>query len=134
MNAIRVAIWAACLLCSVDLSTVSARETRLAKRHAAVKSPAGSQAPSAGSPTDVSIVQADLDEEQRYQAAKAKAENEPAIQKLKRKADGALTLNDARDTLAVYNRALFRRIGEIDPAVKEHAELVHNAILRRMEE
>ena len=134
MSAIRIAIRAACLLCSVGLATLPAREARLAKGFSAVKSPDGSQAPSATPPTDVSIVQADIDEEQRYQAAKTKAENEPAIQKLKFKADGALTLNEARVTLAAYNRALFRRIGQIDPAVKEHAELVQNAILRQMEE
>ena len=134
MNAIRVAVWTSCLLVGLGSVTGSARETRLTKGRAAVKTPAASQAPSAGSATDVSLVQADLDEEQRYRAAKARAESEPAIQKLKLRADGALTLDEARETLAAYNRALFRRIGQIDPTVKEHADLVQSAIQRRMAE
>lgn len=134
MNAIRVAVWACCLLYGLGAVTVSAREVRLAKRHASVNQPSAPQAPSVASPGGITIVQADVDEEQRYQAAKARAESEPAIQKLKLKANSATTLGEAHDTLAAYNRALFRKIGEIDPTVKEHADMVQSAILRMMAE
>jgi hypothetical protein len=130
MKAIPTACWVGAVLCGLALPGV-ARESRLSQRHSSpAKTASAALADTAGLPDSVSTIQADLDEERRYQEVKAKAANDPELRKLKLKSDTAVTETDARESLIAYNRALFRKIAQLDPALKERAESVQNAILR----
>jgi len=129
MKAIPTARWMSMLLC-VLAQPAMARESRLSQRHPSAKTASAAPAESAELPESASTIQADLDEERRYREVKARAENDPEMRKLKLKSDSALTETQARESLIAYNRALFRKISQLDPALKERAESVQNAILR----
>jgi hypothetical protein len=89
--------------------------------------------PTNPSGTDLSNA-AEEDDERRFQTAKEKAKTEPRLQELKAKADNAVTDEEARKAAVTYNRALFRRIREIDNSVTDRANEIEEAILRRIEE
>jgi hypothetical protein len=129
MKAIPSALWVVLLVCA-STAPAFTRETRLVRNHAPAKPASTEPAPSSDTPT----IHSDLDEERRYRDAKTKAENDPEVRKLKLKADTALTTAEARETLIAYNQALFRKVAQLDPGLKEHADLVENAILRRIGE
>jgi hypothetical protein len=74
------------------------------------------------------------DEERRYQEARAKAETDPAVQELKKKSDSALSWDEGREASLAYTHALFGRIREIDGTLAERADLVENAVLKRIGE
>ena len=79
-------------------------------------------------------VKAEEDDERRFQTAMEKAKADPRLQDLKAKADNALTDEEARKAATAYNRALFRRIRDIDNSVTDRANAIEEAILRRIEE
>lgn len=72
------------------------------------------------------------DEQQRYEAVKARAKADPAIVRLKARSDSAATVTEAREASIAYNHALFQKMRELDSSVGERAELVEQAILRRI--
>ena len=73
-------------------------------------------------------------EERRYQEIKARAKADPVVQSLKAKSEAAATEAESRAAAISYNRALFRKVRELDGSLAERAELVENAIIRRINE
>ena len=69
---------------------------------------------------------------EKYDAAKIKAAEDPEVKKLKEKADGAPTEEDARKALRDYNKALFKRMREIDPSIRERVDRMETAVLNRL--
>jgi len=77
---------------------------------------------------------ADSDPEQkRYDGAKAKAKEDNEVKRLKAKADGATSGEEARLTSIAYNRALFRKMRLLDRSIAERINLVEAAILKRFD-
>jgi len=74
------------------------------------------------------------EEERRFEKAKRMAKADPAVQTLKAKADAAMSEKEARETSVAYNRALFEKIKELDSTVSERADLMEQAIMRRIDE
>jgi len=70
--------------------------------------------------------------EARYEQAKSKAKEDPAVKALKARADQAATEDEARQASVAYNKALFRKVREIDREAADHASAVEFAIIRRI--
>ncbi|MES2570546.1 MAG: hypothetical protein V4710_10895 [Verrucomicrobiota bacterium] len=64
--------------------------------------------------------------------AKSKALEDAELREIKNKADAATTDEESRRTLRIYNKALFSKIREIDPSIKERANLLEAAILKQL--
>ncbi len=77
---------------------------------------------------------AEVVEKQKYDQAKAKAAADPKVQELRGKADLANSEAESRKALRVYNKALFSRMKEIDPSIKDHVERMEAAVLSRLGE
>lgn len=73
-------------------------------------------------------------EKWKYNEAKGKAMDDAKVQDLKSQADSAASEEDARKALRAYNKALFGRMREIDPSVKDRINLMESAVLRRLGE
>lgn len=77
---------------------------------------------------------ADGQERQRYDQARAKAMGDEKLQELRTKADAAVSDDESRKALRAYNKALFKRIREIDPSVKDRADRMESAVMSRLGE
>ena len=75
---------------------------------------------------------AGMDDAAKFKAVKAQAAEEPEVKDLKAKADGEVDEAAAQKALATYNRALFKKIIEIEPTVSAYAEKVEAAMSRRL--
>jgi hypothetical protein len=64
--------------------------------------------------------------------AKTKALEDPELRAIKSKADAAATDEESRKTLRIYNKALFSKIRQIDPSIKERADRMEVAILKQL--
>ena len=73
-----------------------------------------------------------MDDPAKFKAAKAKAMEDPAIKDLKSKADGEVDEAEAQKALVNFNRALFRKIREIDSSVSDYAERVEQSMTKRL--
>ena len=73
-------------------------------------------------------------ERQKYDQAKAKAVADPKVQELRGKADGAASEEESRKALRDYNKAMFKRMKEIDPSIKTHVERMEAAVMSRLGE
>ena len=76
----------------------------------------------------------DVLEKQKYDQAKAKAASDPKIQELRSKADLAPTEDESRKALRAYNKAMFKRMKEIDPSIKDHVDRMEAAVMSRLGE
>ncbi len=76
--------------------------------------------------------QEDADETAHFDAAKTKALADPHVQALQAKADTA-TGDDAKPALKRYYRALYGKMEEIDPSVKERIDRAEAATLKRVD-
>ena len=76
----------------------------------------------------------DAVEKQKYDQAKAKAASDPKIQELRGKADLAPTEDESRKALRAYNKAMFKRMKEIDPSIKDHVDRMEAAVMSRLGE
>ncbi|MDB6173585.1 MAG: hypothetical protein JWL59_2896 [Chthoniobacteraceae bacterium] len=92
---------------------------------AAVKKP-GNEPPAT---TDPEVL-----EKWKLSEAKTKALEDPELRAIKSKADAALSDEESRKTLRIYNKALFSKIREIDPSIKERADRMEIAILKQLSE
>jgi hypothetical protein len=68
----------------------------------------------------------------RFQAAKAKALQDQHLQDLQSKADSA-TGDDAKNAMRRYYRALYEKMREIDPTIKDRVDRTEAATMRRVE-
>ena len=59
---------------------------------------------------------------------------DPKLQELKLKADTAATDEEARKALRTYNKALFQKMRDLDPSIKERIDKMEAAVLRRLAE
>ncbi len=73
-----------------------------------------------------------LDETARYQAVKATALKDEAIQSLKSKADSTIDANEAKEASIAYNRALFKKIRALEPSLDAYVERLEQAVLKRV--
>jgi hypothetical protein len=74
----------------------------------------------------------DAEESTRLKAAKVKAMQDPDLQDLQAKADSA-TGDDATAATRRYYKALYEKMREIDPALKDRIDRTEAATLRRVE-
>ena len=77
---------------------------------------------------------ADAIDKQKYDQAKAKAAADPKIQELRGKADLAPSEDESRKALRVYNKAIFKRMKEIDPSIKDRVDRMEAAVMSRLGE
>ena len=75
----------------------------------------------------------EAEESSHFQAAKSKALADPAIQDLQSKADSA-TGDDAKAAMRRYYRALYSKMRDIDPTIKDRIDRTEAATLRRAEQ
>ena len=73
-----------------------------------------------------------MDESTKYQTAKAVALEDAGIKDLKAKADGAITDSEAHSASVAYNRALFRKIREIEPSLDGYVDRLESAMMKRL--
>ena len=93
--------------------------------------PQPSASPGDGVPT-ITIAGGNDPAEARYEQAKARAKDDPEVKPLKARADQAATEDEARRASVAYNKALFRKVREIDREAADRASAVEFAIIRRI--
>jgi hypothetical protein len=71
-------------------------------------------------------------EKKHYDQAKAKAMEMPEILALKEKADNAATDEESRRALRSFNKALFNKMRQLDPTIKDRADRVEAALMKRL--
>lgn len=74
----------------------------------------------------------ELDDATKYKNAKAKAAEDAAIKDLKTKADSAIEEDDAHRASVAYNKALFRKIRQLDPSLENYVEKLEDAMMKRL--
>ena len=115
---------------TTENSDVGEKAKPLASKSTAKSKPAGENPQASGSPVEGKDPETELRE--KYDAAKVKAAEDPEVKKMKEKADAAPTEEDARKALRDYNKALFKRMREIDPSIKERVDRMETAVLNRL--
>ena len=85
-------------------------------------------------PPSTDNADAEVIEKQKYDAAKAKAVADPKVQELRGKADLANSEDESRKALRSYNKAMFKRMKEIDPSIKDHVDRMEAAVMSRLGE
>jgi hypothetical protein len=85
-------------------------------------------------PPSTDNADAEIVEKQKYDQARAKAIADPKIQELRGKADLAASEDESRKALRAYNRAMFKRMKEIDPSIKDHIDSMEAAVMSRLGE
>lgn len=93
----------------------------------AATTPARTPEPSTAGTTDPE----ELDR-QKYDAAKAKAMEDPEIQALKKKADEAVSDDEAIKAQRAYNKALFAKMRKLDPLIKERIDQMEAALMKKL--
>lgn len=85
-------------------------------------------------PPSTDNADAEVVEKQKYDQAKAKAVADPKLQELRGKADLATSDEESRKALRAYNKAMFKRMKEIDPSITDHVDRMEAAVLKRLGE
>ena len=80
-----------------------------------------------------SLLPGEAQEKARYRSVKAKALEDPRIQQLHDRADNAATNAEEQTASTEYYRALFDKMREIEPSLKERIDRMEAATLRRLE-
>ena len=73
-----------------------------------------------------------LDDAAKYKAAKELALKEQSIIDLKAKADSTIDEADAKRASLEYNRALFRKVRDIEPSLDAYVDKLEQAVLKRV--
>ena len=73
-----------------------------------------------------------MDDTEKYKVARATALEDAAIKDLKAKADGAINESEAHAASVAYNRALFRKIREIEPSLDGYVDKLETAMMKRL--
>jgi hypothetical protein len=106
-------------------------KTRKAKEAASV---AAAPTPSRKAPVAPGAdADADAQEKYKYDVARNKALEDPEVQKLKDKADGATSDEEARKAQRAYNKALFNKMRSLDGSIKDRADRIEASILKRLD-
>jgi hypothetical protein len=80
-----------------------------------------------------SPLEVEAEETSRFQAAKTKALQDAHVQELQSKADSA-TGDDVKSASRRYYKALYEKMREIDPSVKDRIDRTEAATMRRVEQ
>jgi hypothetical protein len=115
---------------TTESSEVSEKPKPVVSKSAAKSKPTGENPQATPPPAEGQDPETQLRE--KYDAAKVKAAEDPEVKKMKEKADAAPTEEDARKALRDYNKALFKRMREIDPSIKERVDRMETAVLNRL--
>jgi hypothetical protein len=75
---------------------------------------------------------ANLDEATKYQNARTAALEDEKIKDLKNKADSAISEDEAQRTSLAYNKALFRKIRDLDPSIDAYVDKLEQAMMKRL--
>ena len=73
-----------------------------------------------------------MDDGAKFKAVKAQAMEDPEVKDLKAKADGEVDDAAAQKALVAYNRALFKKIRELEPSVSAYSERVEASMTKRL--
>jgi hypothetical protein len=73
-----------------------------------------------------------VDDAEKFKTVKATALEDPAIKELKAKADGAIGESEAHAASVAYNRALFRKVREIEPSLDGYVDKLETAMMKRL--
>lgn len=73
-----------------------------------------------------------LDDAGKYKAIKELALKEQSIIDLKNKADSTIDEGDAKRASLEYNRALFRKIRDLEPSLDAYVDKLEQAVLKRV--
>ena len=73
-----------------------------------------------------------MDDAAKFKAVKDRAMEDPEMKELKSKADSEVDETEAHKALAAYNRALFRKIREIEPSLGDYSAKVEASMTRRL--
>ena len=80
-----------------------------------------------------SPVEIEAEQTSHFQAAKAKALEDQRVQELQARADSAMG-DDAKAATRRYYKALYEKMREIDPTVKDRIDRTEAATMRRLEQ
>ncbi len=73
-----------------------------------------------------------LDDATKYTNARTKAVEDAQIKELKNKADSAIAEDEAHRASVAYNKALFRKIRQLDPSLEGYVEKLEDAMMKRL--
>jgi hypothetical protein len=73
-----------------------------------------------------------MDDSTKFKVVKAQAMEDSQVKELKAKAESEVDEADARAALDAYNRALFRKIREIEPSLDGYVDKIESAMTRRL--
>ena len=73
-----------------------------------------------------------MDDSTKYRTVRAMALEEGSIRELKSKADAAINESEAHDASLTYNKALFRKIREIEPSLDGYVDQLETAMMKRL--
>lgn len=73
-----------------------------------------------------------LDDATKYKNARKVALEDEQIQELKSKADSALDEDEAHRASIAYNRALFRKIRQVEPSIDGYVDQLESAMMKRL--
>jgi len=79
-----------------------------------------------------SPLEEDAEESSKFRDAKAKAVDDQAVKDLEDKADSA-TGDDAKGAMKAYYKALYDKMREIDPSIKDRIDRTEAASMRRVD-
>jgi len=75
----------------------------------------------------------DAIEKAKYDEVRSRALADERIQKLREKADGALSEEEGRKELRAYNKALFEKMRALEPSISGRVERVEAAVLKQLD-
>jgi hypothetical protein len=73
-----------------------------------------------------------LDDATKYKNARATALEDAQIKELKEKADSAVADDEAHRASMAYNKALFRKIRQVDPSIDGYVDKLEEAMMKRL--
>lgn len=73
-----------------------------------------------------------LDDATKYKNARAKALEDEQVKELKGKADSAIAEDEAHRASVSYNKALFRKIRQLDPSLDAYVDKLEEAMTKRL--
>ncbi|MDQ3621651.1 MAG: hypothetical protein M3463_04065, partial [Verrucomicrobiota bacterium] len=83
-------------------------------------------------PATAPIEDVEAVEKRKYEEARTKALEDAELQTLKQKADNAPSEDEARTAMRTFNKALFSRMRQIDPSIKERIDAMEAGVLKRL--
>jgi hypothetical protein len=77
-------------------------------------------------------VDPNLDDATKYKNARSNALEDAQIKELRGKADSAIAEDEAHRASVAYNKALFRKIRELDPSLDGYVDKLEDVMMKRL--